>query len=279
MNIVRRILSISLVVIGTAIVALGFALSWVQRHVLDTEAITRTTTTVLSDPSVQRLLEREITTRVMTYVVDEQYRSVVAGIVKESVESKTAVALVASGVAESHRSLVTGSQPVVELNLRQLAAEVRTRIVTAAPALEPSLPNADDAFRFTIVQRSDLPAVWRWVDTFDGSAVVLIVLGAALAGLGFVLGPSRWALAILAGAMVLAAGLITLSISHRALSEVKARVTDATAATATNAIFGAVFKSLDGQARSLAVTGGFAVLIGVGVRLIRPEYVRAHETW
>ena len=279
MNIVRRLLSILLVVLGTAVVGLGIALTWVQRNVLDTKAVTVTTTRVLTDPGVTKLLEREVTNRVMSYVVDERFRPNVVGIVNKTLTSDTAVDLVASGVAESHRALVDGNNPVVELNLRALAAEVRATIVKEAPNLEASLPPVDGAFRFTIVKRSELPGAWRWVDDFEGSGVTLVVLGAALAGLGFVLGPSRWALAILAGAMVLVAGLVTLSISHRALREAKAQITDPLAHTAAAAIFDIVFKSLDGQARNLAVTGGFAVLIGVGVRLIRPEYVRARDTW
>ncbi len=279
MTLARRILSTLLVVTGTAVVMLGLALSWASGHVFDTAAVTATTRTVLAEPGVQRLLEREITDRVMSYVVDERYRPTVAGIVKSAVESPESVELVAAGVGESHRSLVSGAQPVVELNLRALAADVRTRIIAVAPNLEAALPSPDGAFRFQIVRRSELPGTWRWVDGFEGSAAALVVLGAALAGLGFVLGPSRWALAILAGALVLAAGLFGLAVSHRALDEANARITDATAATAARAILGSVFRSFDGQARAVAVTGGFAVLIGVGVRLIRPEYMRAHETW
>ncbi len=279
MNIVRRLLSILLVVVGTAVVGLGIALTWVQRNVMDTKAVSATTTTVLTDPAVTKLLEREITKRVMSYVVDERFRSNVVGIVNKTVTSDTAVNLVVTGVAESHRALVDGNNPLVQLNLRALAAEVRATIAREAPNLEASLPSADDAFRFTIVKRTELPGLWRWVDDFEGSGVTLVVLGAALAGLGFVLGPSRWALAIVAGAMVLVAGLATLSISHRALREANAQVTDPLAKSAATAIFDILFKSLDSQARNMAVTGGFAVLIGVGVRLIRPEYVRARETW
>lgn len=279
MNVARRMLSILLVVIGTLVVGLGASLHWVQSHVLDTTEVTLTTRKVLTEPGVQKLLEREIADRVMSYVNDSRYRPIVDGIVKKSVESPKTVDLVVEGVSESHRSFVSGSQPVIVLNLRALAAEVRTQIVAAAPPLDTQLPDSNEAFRFSIANRSELPGAWRWVDRFTGSGIALVVLGTALAGLGFVLGPSRWALAILCGALVLTTGLVTLAISHRAIDEVRTKLTDPTAFAATNAILSEVLRSLDKQAKTLAVTGGFAVLIGVGVRLIRPEYIRSRDPW
>lgn len=277
MNVARRLLSILLVAVGMLVVCLGATLRWVDSNVLDTKTVTKTTREVLAEKGVQRLLAREIVDRVMSFIVDERYRPIVVKVVDDQLKSSKARELVVDGVRQSHQSLVDTREPAIVLNLTALATEVRAQVVTQAPPLDGVLPDPTRAFRFEIAQRSDLPPAWRWVDRFEGSGFALIVLGAAFAGLGFVLGPSRWALAIMAGALVLAAGLLTLRLSREALSEVRAKVTDPTAAAATNAILDKTLAPLDSQARTLAVTGGFAVLIGVGVRLIRPEYVRSRR--
>jgi hypothetical protein len=268
-----------LVLVGAATLAAGSVLWWTDGHVFDTEQVSTTTTDVLDDPQVQGLLSREVTDRVMEYVPDQTQRPQIANLVEKYVASEAALTLIDKGVRATHREFVNGTNPTVQLNLNDLATEVRLQLVAAAPELGNTLPAPDAWFNFQLLQRDELPQTYKWVERFHSSALALLVFGVCLVALALVLGPARWALLSATGVGVAGFGFVLVFALRRALKAGEDRVTDPIARAASQSIFDIFFRDLDRQSVTLIVVGGVLALLGVSIGLIRPEYVREKDPW
>ena len=274
MRTLRRVTSVVLVIIGAATLAVGAVLWWADRHLFDTESVLETTDDVLTSPDVQALLTARITTRVMEHIGDESFRNQVSRIVEEAVADTEVQALVKLGVRDAHRLLVDGDVETIPLRLSALNREIRANVIAEVPELAGSLPPTEDVLTFDLLQRSELPAVWRAADRFHEVAAALISVGAVLVGLALVIGPARWIRLMIGGITFAAFGFAGIVALSRAIAIVEDRITDPIAVAATRDIFDAFFTSLDTLSIVMIVGGLLAATFGVAVRLMRPEYSR-----
>jgi hypothetical protein len=274
MRSLQRIVSIVIVVVGAASLAFGTVLLWTQGHLFDTQEVVKTTDEVLTSPDVQTLMATQITDRVMTYIGDETFRPQVASIVGDAVTDPELQTLVNDGVRQAHRALVVGDVERITLNLDALSREVRADVVAAVPELDARLPPADDVLTFELITRSDLPAAWRLADRFHDAAALLLSLGVVLVCLALVIGPARWIRLIVGGLTFAAFGALSIAALAAATGVVEDRITDPIVTAATVDIFDAFFVSLERQSILMIVGGLLAVMLGVAIRLMRPEYAR-----
>jgi hypothetical protein len=279
MRALRVAFSVMLALIGASSLATGFALRWADSKVFDTAEVSETSTEMFRDPDVQALLSREITEKVMEFVVDETQRGTVTNLVTQIVADQRALVLIDQGVREAHQTLVDTENPAIRLNLQQLAVEVRKSLVNVSPALEATLPPAETWFDFQLFTRDDLPKPYEWLDRFHGSAFPLMLFGGCLIALAIVLGPARWAMLMTAGLGVAAFGLAISFGLRQALRAAEDRVNDPLALTAAKDVFSLLFDDLNRQAITLTVTGAIAALLGISIGLIRPEYMREKDPW
>ena len=268
----QRITSIVLVLVGAATLAVGIVLWWADSHLFDTEAVLDTTDDVLTSPDVQALLTARITTRVMEQVGDESFRNQVAEIVGEAVADAEVQALVKDGVRTAHRLLVDDDAEQIPLRLDSLSREIRANVIAEVPDLAGVLPPTDDILTFDLLERSDLPPVWRLADRFHDTAALLISVGAVIVGLALVIGPARWIRLVVGGVTFAAFGFVGIVALGRAIAVVEDRITDPIAVAATRDIFDAFFTSLDTMSIAMIVAGLLAAMFGVAIRLMRPEY-------
>ena len=274
MRTLQRISSIVLVLVGAATLAVGIVLWWADSHLFDTQAVLDTTDDVLTSPDVQALLTARITTRVMDEIGDESFRNEVAEIVGDAVADTEVQALVKGGVRTAHRLLVEGEVERIPLRLDALSRQIRANVIAQVPELADVLPPTDDILTFDLLDRSDLPAVWRLADRFHETAALLISLGAVIVGLALVIGPARWIRLIVGGVTFAAFGVVGIIALGRAIAIVEDRITDPIAVAATRDIFDAFFTSLDTMSIVMIVAGLLAAMFGVAIRLMRPEYSR-----
>ena len=279
MSVLRRILSTLLVIVGAVGIVAGTHSWWVDRHLFDTEQFSATSSKMLHDADVQALLAREISTRVTASISREELKAPTELLIKQLVADEHSISLMDQGVRQAHRSLVDGTTEQIVLSLDALAVDLRERAVRAAPELDSQLPPANGFLTFTVAERSELPSVYEVATRFHRSAVALLALGGALIALGIVIGPSRWLLVVIAGLTVAALGVVSTIVVRGALNEARRRVGDPIEFAAVDTSLKIVFDSLTKQSVVLAIAGGIALLLGVSVRLIRPEYVAPRDPW
>ena len=277
MSALQRVTSIVFAVVGAALLAAGAVLFWADSNLFDTDRVVERTDEALASEPVQALLTERIVDRVMTVVGNEAFRSQVTTIVSDAVADQRVQALVNSGVRDAHLLLVTGEADQIPLRLTALAEWVRTEIVTAVPDLEPQLPPTEDILDFELLDRTDLPPVWRLADRFRDAAALVVSLGAVLVGLALVIGPARWLRLVVAGVTFAAFGVASVIGLQAAIREVQDRITDPIAESATEELFSTFFSSLDTQSILMIVGGLLGAMFGIAVRLMRPEYSRHRD--
>lgn len=224
MTVVRRIASITLVALGSLSLMLGVVTTWVDHHVFDTEVVVEQANDILTTPSVRALVREQLTERISAEV-DPQLAPVVDTAVVTVIDDERFTPLLSEAVGNAHRLLVDGRAEQVTFSLASVWPVVVAELDAIDPAISPQLPDVSASLDFVVTQRSELPAVWSFVERFHDAALALLVFGAALTGLALVIGPSRWGLLVLFGAGVLVTGLGVQAATKAGERELEDRAT------------------------------------------------------
>ena len=268
MTALRRAGSMTLVALGALALALGAVMIWIDGHVFDTDEVVDTTAEILETPSVRELVREQLTTRISAEV-DPILAPIVADAVVVVIDDPRFTPLLSDAVGDAHRLLVEGDSERITFSLAAVWPVVVAELDAIDPTISPLLPDVAASLDFTLTERSELPAVWSFVDRFHRAALALVAFGLALVGLALVIGPSRWALIVVVGVGLVVTGLGVQLAAGAARQEIEDRTSGAAeeVAVAANDLFVA---PLDDRMTQLAVVGGVVILIGIAVRLLRP---------
>lgn len=281
----RRVVSVLLVVLGAVSVVLGAVAAWADSHLFDTRQVTATTSDIVSRPSVRDLLRRELTERIAAQV-DPLVAPVVDVAVATVLDDPRFPPLVSQAVGLSHRLLVDGDTERLTFSLAAVWPVVVSELDAIDPAISPQLPDLSGSLDFVLTERSELPAIWRFVDRVHDASVALLVLGGALVGLGLVLGPSRWALLVLLGGGLVLATLGLSLASSAAQRRIEDRIGDDTARQVAVEVSDLFVEPLQDRLTQGLVIGALVAVLGLVVRLLRPAvnrrsagpYIRVYDS-
>jgi hypothetical protein len=273
---VRRFVSIPLVLIGTFVIAFGSLVVWADHNLFDTPTVVRTTQQALDSTAVQQLLSREITDRIVTASGNEALRPQIASVVDRQLADPEFQSTFANAVSASHHVLVDGDARTIPFNLQPVAQSVEQQIVAVAPQLQGHLPDPQTVLQFDLVQRSQLPVLWRIVDHVRAVSWVVVALGVILVALGLLIGPARGVLLIVTGVSLAAfAGVIVL-LAHTGVG-LATRNASQLASDAANVISDAFLDDLVRQSVIVAAIGGIVAVAGLIV--VAAGFGRADAEW
>ena len=272
----RRFVSIPLVLIGTFVIAFGSLVVWADHNVFDTPTVVRTTQQALDSTAVQQLLSREITDRIVTASGNEALRPQVATVVDRQLADPEFQATFANAVSASHRVLVDGDARSIPFNLQPVAQSVEQQIIAVAPQLQGHLPDPQTVLQFDLVQRSQLPVLWKIIDQVRAVSWVVVSLGVILVALGLLIGPARGVLLVITGVSLAAfAGLIVL-LAHTGVG-LATRNASQLASDAAKVISDAFLDDLVRQSVVIAAIGG--LLAVAGLIAVAAGFGRADAEW
>jgi len=273
---VRRLASIPLVVIGCFVIAFGTLAVWADRAVFDTGKVVGTTQEVLDSTAVQQLLSREITDRIVTASGNEALRPQISTVVDRQLADPQFQATFANAVSAAHRVLVDGDANTIPFNLAPVAQSVEQQILTVAPQLQGHLPDPQTVLQFDLVQRSELPVLWKIIDHVRAVAWFVVLLGVILVVLGLLIGPARGVLLIITGVSLAGfSGLIVL-LAHTGV-HLATRNASQLASDAAKVISDAFLDDLVSQSIVLAAIGGIVAI--AGLIAVAVGFGRADAEW
>jgi hypothetical protein len=273
---VRRFASISLVLVGTFVVAFGSLTVWADHHLFDTATVVTTTEDALDSPEVQQLLSREITDRIVAATGNEGLRPQVSTVVERQLADPEFQATFANAVSAAHRVLIDGDASTIQFNLVPVAERVEQQLISIAPELQGHLPDPQSVLLFDLVQRSELPVLWRIVDHVRAVSWVVVLLGVILVALGLVLGPARGVLLIITGVALAAFSGVIVLLAHTGVDLVTHGASQV-AADAAKVISDAFLHDLVRQSVVIAAIG--AVLAVSGLIVVAAGFGGSDGEW
>lgn len=189
----RAALSVVLVVAASLAALAGGVSLYVREEIVDSSAFADRAVSALEQPTVHRVVAREITARVIEPAVPDilAARPVVQSAVKVVVGSKPFAHVFRLAALHGHRLLFArrGGNAVFDI------ADAGTVVVSAlrklAPKLARDLPKHADAILLTIRKRSFASHTLRVGDAVRVLGIVLPPVALALFALGIVVAPNR----------------------------------------------------------------------------------------
>lgn len=267
---VRRVVSITLVALGVSCLVCGAVLTWVDSNVFDTDTVVEATNEMMSEPAIRELVQTELTQRIVG-VVDPVVAPFVAPAVGAVIDDPRFAQVLAEAVRASHAVLVDGDAEAIVFSLAAVQPIVKDQLDAVDPTIYPQIPDLDSALRYTLTERSELPAVWDTVDRFHTAAVALVVFGGLLIALALVIGPSRWALLLLVGGTTLVVALLARLAIGRIHGTIEGRIDEPRAEAGAVAVAELFTAPLEDRLTILIGTGAVLAVAGVVVRILRPR--------
>ncbi len=276
----RRVLSVLCTLVGAIVALLGLAVAVANHSLFSRPAVSTTVSRIVADPDVERLVARQITTRVVTLGALQPHAGVVAAEVDNLVKAPAVQADLSAAAMATYDQLVSGTGPEITFNLPNEAAVVRTDLVALDARLNATLPDNAQLLRFTLFRRSTLPVTYHWAKRSRQVAEVTLIIGLALLVLGLALGPGRFGLLSWAAGCV---GVIavTMFISlETAASDIIARMHDPVAARVTRLSTDTLLASLRHATLGVVIFSLVALVGGlVGVWIRATYYPETPKAW
>lgn len=247
--------------VGIVLSSVGF---WLEGSFLSTNEFTKLAGTTLARKPVQdglaRAVVREIEHRAghQLKLAEPFIRSVVESIVSSDPFRE----VFDKSVSTAHHVLVTRDTEDLVLNLTSTLDDIRAVLKEVAPGLAKDLPEGKD-LRITLGKRSQLPAVWDWVQRVDRAINVLPWIAVALVAVGIGVAPRRWrALAILGWVAIGCCAVLLLGIGV-ARQQLLSRIHDSAYQSGAGSAWNVLSHSLIVQ---LIVLGAFMGIVAVVAR-------------
>jgi hypothetical protein len=262
----RMFLAGVLAVLGLLLVPLAAVGIWTQREIIPTDAFTDLASEVAQQPEVQDALAVRITDEIVASVPQvANGRVLLQPAVGQVLRTQQFDQVFRAAVASMHAQLL-GDADALQLDLNALLPIVRDQVAQVDEDVADLVPTGGLP-AFTVLERDDVPAVWRGVEIGrDASwaipAVTLLVLVAAV-----VIADRRSTMLIVVGLGILIISAVTILVvrfGRDPLSEVVG--SDVTEA-AFNAGYDTVTSSFVTQMIVLAFVGAIAAIVGVVLKL------------
>ena len=265
----RHTLSVLLAFLGGLAGVAGLVLLVARHSLFDRATVSRTTSTIVADPDVERLLGREITKRIVALGGLQQQNAAVEAVVAGVLTNPLVRQEVHAGVLRAYDVLVAANAETIVFDLPNEAIQLRAETVAVLPALDAVLPPANDLLKFELFRRTDLPQIYRIVKATRTAAWVLFIGGLACLLVALVISPSRFALfagaaAVVVVSMFTAYALISTA-SAGAINSIEDPLSRRVARLATDSYLA----DLNNVAIGVVVFGIIAVIVGIGAAWIR----------
>ncbi|MFN8035205.1 MAG: hypothetical protein U0V73_04660 [Acidimicrobiia bacterium] len=244
--------------IGLVLSSVGF---WLEGTFLSTSEFTKVANRTIDKKPVQDAVAQAVVRKIedraghKVKLAEPFIRSVVESIVSSNPFRE----VFDRSVSSAHHVLVTRDTEDLVLNLTSTLDDVRSVLEEVAPGLAKDLPHGKD-LRITLGKRSQLPAVWDWVQRVDRAINVLPWVAAGLVAIGLAVAPHRWrALAALGWIAMGCAAALLIAIAI-ARQQLLGRITDAVYEAGAGSTWNVVTRSLVVQLILVAAVAGlFAV--------------------
>ncbi len=188
----RRLLSLALIVLAGPVALFGTAVLYLREEVLDSQAFADRAVNVVHEPTMSRVIAREITVQ----VVEPALPDLIAGrpLIEDGLTTiirSDAFRPVARLAAEhGHRLLFErGSNAVFDV--ADAGAVVSSALRTLAPNVAKELPRHADAVLLTIRRRSFAAGTLRFAETVRWLGIVLPLVAVVLFVAGVAVAPNR----------------------------------------------------------------------------------------
>ncbi len=283
----RRLLSLALILLAGPVAVFGGVVLYVREEVLDSQAFAVRAADVVSQPTMSRVVAREI----VVQVVEPAQPDLIAArpLIEDGLTQVIRAAPfrpVAELAAEhGHRLLFEqGSNAVFDI--ADAGAVVSSALRTLAPQIANKLPTHAEAVLLTIRRRSFAAGTLRFADTVRWMGLVLPFVAVALLAGGIALAPDRRR-AITRAAVVIAIGAALLALAMLVVRRYVVTHVYGSQELTTAEVRSAIGELLDGLFGSLLTwslwIGGLAwILAAASAALLSPysagaEFTRLRE--